>query len=140
MFGIDDIVGGVLDIIKGPIATVIDREITDKNAAEKLKGQINLEVAQADIKGVLAQLDINKTEAASSNIFVAGWRPSVGWVCSTALAYQFVVAPIGVWIASILGHPVAPPPKLDDTLWQLMFGMLGMGGLRTFEKVKGVAS
>lgn len=128
-----------LSPIMGVVNTVVDRLVLDKNAAEKLKGEIQRDMAEAQIKGELAQLDVNKAEAVSGNMFVAGWRPSIGWVCSTALAYQFVLAPLGTWFAAIIGHPVPSPPLLDEMLWQLMFGMLGMGSLRTFEKVKGVA-
>ncbi|HLI13460.1 MAG TPA: 3TM-type holin [Alphaproteobacteria bacterium] len=86
-----------------------------------------------------AQSDVDKAEAASAALFVAGWRPFIGWVCGGALAYQYLVVPLAVWTGFLLGHPIPKPPVLDDVLWQLMFGMLGMGGLRTFEKIKGVA-
>ncbi len=87
-----------------------------------------------------AQVEVNKIEAANSSLFVSGWRPFIGWVCGAAFAYQFVVAPLGLWIGFVVGHPIPAPPKLDDTLWQLVFAMLGMGGLRTFEKLRGVAA
>lgn len=122
------------------INTVVDRVIPDKNAAEKLKNDIQKEMAEADVKGILAQLDIDKAEAASPSMFVAGWRPFIGWVCGAALAYQYVVAPIGMWAATWAGFHVPMPPKLDDVLYQLVFGMLGMGALRSFEKVSGVAT
>jgi hypothetical protein len=86
-----------------------------------------------------AQLAVNEKEAQSSSLFVAGWRPAIGWVCALALAYQFILRPLGIFTAQSLGHPIATPPGLDDTLWQLLFGMLGLGSLRTFEKVKGRA-
>jgi hypothetical protein len=85
------------------------------------------------------QAATNTAEAQSGNWFVAGWRPWIGWVCGLALAVQFVVGPLAVWVFDLLGHPIQAPPTLDDMLWELMFGMLGMGGLRTFEKIKGVA-
>lgn len=85
------------------------------------------------------QNEVNKQEAASSSIFVAGWRPMIGWICAMALGYQYLIIPFATWgIAA--AHLVMPAfPKLDDTMWQLMFGMLGMGGLRSFEKMKGIA-
>ena len=126
---------------------LIDRMWPDPGqaAAAKLelaKLQQSGELAQLTAETDLAkgQLQINANEAASGSIFASGWRPAIGWVCAAALAYQYVGSPIGVWLASALGHPIPPPPKLDDSLWQLMLGMLGMGGLRTFEKVKGVAA
>lgn len=84
------------------------------------------------------QADINKTEAANSNLFVSGWRPMIGWICAFAIGYEYIIIPFGSWVFTAL-HMVIPAfPKLDDNLWQLVFGMLGMGGLRTFEKIKGV--
>ena len=81
------------------------------------------------------QRDINRAEAASPSLFVAGWRPAIGWVCAAALCFQYLVRPLWAW-ASGVWWPGAPlPPALDDMLWQLMFGMLGMGGLRTIEKM-----
>lgn len=119
---------------------VIDRLVPDRAEAERIKGQILLETSQASLKGELAQLEVNKAEAENPSIYVSGWRPGVGWVCVFALAYQFVLTPLLVWGAAIMDRPLPPPPMLDEMLWQLMFGMLGMGSLRTFEKIKGVAS
>lgn len=129
-------VGGIVKVV----GTVVDRLIPDKNAAQKLKDEIQLELAQAQMKGELAQLDVNKAEAASSSMFVAGWRPFIGWICGGALAYQYLFTPLAWWIATSFHLPFTAPPKLDDVLWQLMFGMLGMGTLRTMEKFKGVAT
>ena len=77
------------------------------------------------------QLEINKMEASHDSIFVAGWRPFIGWVCGSALAYNFVVSPIlDIWLEV---------PKMDMTqLMPVLLGMLGLGGMRTFEKLKGV--
>lgn len=86
-----------------------------------------------------AQIEVNKTEAASGNWFAAGWRPSIGWTCSAALFYQFVLSPIGLWIAAIAGHPLPAPPSLDGMLWELLFGMLGIAGLRSIDKKVGTA-
>jgi hypothetical protein len=86
-----------------------------------------------------SQVTVNTEEAKSSNLFVSGWRPSIGWVCSFALTYQYIVRPLLSWGLLASGHTVPVMPGLDDNLWQLLLGMLGLGGLRTFEKVKGVA-
>ena len=126
--------GKIVDIV----GTVIDRTVPDKNAAQKLKDEIDKEMAEADIKGVLAQIDVNKAEAENQSMFVAGWRPFIGWVCGRALAYQYLFSPLMWWFSTSMHLPLTAPPKLDDVLWQLMFGMLGLGGLRTFEKINGV--
>ena len=71
--------------------------------------------------------------------FQSCWRPAIGWVCALALASQYIVRPLVLWGFTLTGHSVPVLPGLDDNLWQLMFGMLGMGTLRTVEKFKGVA-
>lgn len=130
----------ILERIFPIIGEVVDRVVPDKVGAEKAKREIEAKLVDASVQGQLAQIEVNKAEAASSSIFVAGWRPFIGWVCGAALAYQFVVAPVSIWGASWAGFAVPMPPMLDDMLWQLILGMLGMGGLRTFEKLHGVAS
>lgn len=127
-FGIDDAVAAGLK--------VLDKFVPDPNAKAQFEAELRSSL-QAWDKG---QTDVNAVEAASSSIFVSGWRPFIGWVCGAALAYQYVGAPLLMWIASSLQITLAQPPKLDDTLWQLCFCMLGLGGFRTYEKVKGVAS
>ena len=113
---------------------VLDRIIPDP--AQKAAAQIELlKMAQA---GELAQIDVNKAEAASGSAYAAGWRPTIGYICAAALAYQYVVAPLGMALWVLTGHPAVEIPKLDDTLWQLLAGMLGLSGLRSFEKIKGV--
>jgi len=130
----------ILDAIFPIVGKVLDRVIPDTAAAEKAKSEMQAALIQAQVQGQLAQIDVNKAEAANANVFVSGWRPFIGWVCGTALTYQFVAAPVATWIATWAGYTVPPPPMLDNMLWELIFGMLGMGTLRTFEKVKGVAS
>lgn len=86
-----------------------------------------------------AQIGVNQTEAGNGSLFVAGWRPFIGWVCGAALAYQYVARPLVMWGILSAGYTVPEMPGLDDNLWQLLLGMLGLGGLRTFEKVKGIS-
>jgi len=120
--------------------TLINKIFPDPAQASEAKLKL-LELQQnGELAIMTAQTDINKQEASSSSVFVSGWRPAIGWVCALALAYQYLVRPLGGTIASLLGMTIPPLPGLDDNLWQLMMGMLGMGGLRTFEKVQGVAS
>ena len=111
--------------------TLINKIFPDPAQASEAKLKL-LELQQnGELAIMTAQTDINKQEASSSSVFVSGWRPAIGWVCALALAYQYLVRPLGGTIASLLGM---------TNLWQLMMGMLGMGGLRTFEKIQGVAS
>ena len=96
-----------------------------------------LAALEADVKTRLGQMDINRTEAASQNIFVSGWRPSVGWVCSAGLAYQFLLQPLLSWFSG-MGHGVAPPSLQLNDLMAVLTGILGLGTMRTIEKAKGV--
>jgi len=101
------------------------------------------EITKAAIAVQQAQIEVNKVEAASSSLFVAGWRPFIGWVCGAALAWQFVGHPIVTYFVnlySIKSGVILPPlPQLDgDQLYPILMGMLGLGGMRTFEKLKGV--
>lgn len=82
------------------------------------------------------QNDINKAEATNPNVFVSGWRPFIGWVCGTGLAMQFIVGPFVTWGAALNGHPVAFPQLDMGTLLTLLLGMLGIGAMRTVEKLK----
>jgi len=119
---------------------VLDRVLPDpaQQAAAKLelmKLQQNGELAQ-----ITGQMEINKAEAASSSLFVSGWRPSVGWVCSAGFAVQFVIGPLAEWGAALAGHPVKFPQMDTGTMMPLLLGMLGLGGMRTAEKMQGVAA
>ena len=114
---------------------VLDRVLPDpaQQAAAKLellKLQQNGELAQ-----ISGQMEINKVEAASSSLFVSGWRPSVGWVCSAGFAVQFVIGPLAEWGAALAGHFVKFPQMDTGTMMPLLLGMLGLGGLRTAEKL-----
>lgn len=113
----------------------------DAAKLELLKLQQSGDLAQMTAQAGLlqGQLDTNKAEASSGNMFVAGWRPAIGWVCASALAFQYLVRPLAA-AALDASHLAVTIPGLDDNLWQLLMGMLGLGGLRTFEKVKGVAA
>jgi hypothetical protein len=138
----------IWNLIAGPILSIIGKLIPDKTAAAAAQAQLQQMVAQGAIQEELAQLqavttaqsDINKVEAASTSLFVAGWRPYVGWICGTGLGLQVIVAPLFTWFSALIGHPTQFP-KFDDVLLQsTLAGMLGLGyGLRTFEKFHGVA-
>ena len=131
-----DPVTAVLDIG----GKLIDRMWPDPAQAATAKLELIKLQQSGDLAQMTGQLDINKIEAASSSTFVSGWRPAIGWVCALALLYQYLVRPLAVAIFAAVWHPLPVMPGLDENLWQLMMAMLGMGGLRTFEKVQGVAN
>lgn len=118
---------------------IIDRVWPDKTQQDVAK----LDLLKAQIANEFqlqaAQIAVNTAEAASQSLFVAGWRPAIGWICAAALGYQYLLRPLLAWLMAVVGHPIPIMPGLDANLWELMLGMLGIGGLRTFEKVKGVA-
>ena len=104
----------------------------------------NLELTKMQMSGELAQitgqLDINKVEAASGSLFVAGARPFIIWVCGFGFAMQFIVSPILTWGSTLLGKPVNLPPLDMGTLMTMLGGLLGLGAMRTVEKLNGVQS
>lgn len=128
------------------VTTIIDKIFPDANkAAEaklelfKLQQQGEFKALEAELQLALGQIDINKTEATSASLFVSGWRPAVGWVCVFGLTYTFICQPLLAWGSNIYAIPV--PPDLDmGTLLTLLGGMLGLGGLRTVEKINKVAN
>ena len=104
----------------------------------------NLELTKMQMSGELAQitgqLDINKVEAASTSVFVSGWRPFVGWVCGLGLGYVAIVEPIARFIATMVGY-TGNFPVIDTTItMQVLMGMLGLAGMRSYDKKNGVAS
>lgn len=118
---------------------LIDRLIPDEG--KKAEAQLELmKMAQnQDFAVVLEQIKVNAVEAQSTSPWVSGWRPGAGWCCVAGLAYTFLLQPLLSWASSISEFPV--PPSIDtEYLIYLLGAMLGIGGLRTVEKVKGVAS
>ena len=112
---------------------VLGKFIPDKNLKMKLQKEMTMAFHDAN----LAQIQLNKQEAAHKNIFVAGWRPFVGWTCGVALAYHFIVSPIVETILIAAGVAVDLPSFEFSQLSSILMGMLGLGGLRTYEKMKG---
>lgn len=124
------LIGSIFDIGKA----VIERFLPDPEKKREAELELIRMAADGELKQVIAQLEINAREAAHPSLFVAGWRPAVGWVCVAAMAFQYLVRPL------LVGFGVATPemPGLDDNLWAILTGILGIGGLRTFEKRIGV--
>lgn len=130
----------------GTVIESVGKVASDLITTDKERIELELEAKRIDQATDLAQMEVNKVEAASSSTFVAGWRPAIGWVGAAAMAYQFLLYPMLVWIwtwAQAEGHvpaTVKPPPMLDtESLWVILSGMLGIAGMRSWEKGKGVA-
>lgn len=129
----------ILTALVPALGTLVDRLIPDKAAAERAKADMEAALIKASNEAALAQVEVNKIEAGHSSVFVAGWRPAIGWVCAAALAWAFIIGPVLAWSLAVLGIRESLPPIMTDNLFELVLAMLGLGGLRTFEKMRGVA-
>lgn len=127
-----------LPIISKVVDSVVSA-IPNKRAKAAAKAKIEGELVAAANAALQAQMEINKIEAAHKSIFVAGWRPFIGWVCGLGIFWAFIGQPLAAWLATAFGAEVMPPPINSDRLYELVLAMLGIGGLRTFEKLKGVS-
>lgn len=123
----------LLPLIEGA-KNIIGGLVNGKLKKEEAEAQLAVYAATAEQELLKGQLEINKIEAASESAFKGNWRPFIGWLCGAALAYQFLIRPILPWAMAAAGHPLPEMPDLGDNLWELMFGMLGLGGLRSFDK------
>ncbi|MCE2927930.1 MAG: holin family protein [Rickettsiales bacterium] len=133
----------LLDLIPA-ISKLLDKLIPDPEAREKAKIELlkterasDLEELRLALSADEAQTEINKIEAASSDRFVAGWRPFIGWVCGVAFAYHFILQPLLAFTIMNSGGEVRLPTFDMDALSTVLMGMLGLGGLRTIEKIRG---
>jgi hypothetical protein len=126
-----------LNIVSPIVSRVLD---FIPNPAEKAKAELEIknQLMQAAIQESQNQAEINKNEASHSSVFVAGWRPAIGWVCAFGFAWQFALLPLTNWIITLAGVSVLLPELDTESLYSLTMGMLGMGALRSFEKWKGV--
>jgi hypothetical protein len=138
------LIGGVIEAV-GSIADDLFTSDEERAKADLEAMKIGLEAARVDASLISGQQEINKVEAAHSSIFVAGWRPAIGWVGVAALSYQYILYPMMTWLWAWLvaqgwvPASVTPPPILDiEALMVLMTGILGIAGARTFEKVRGI--
>ena len=127
----------MLSSLIGPVSDLLDKAIPDKDLREKLAHDIATMAERHSHEQVKAQLEINKTEAAHRNLFVAGWRPACGWICVLGMAGNFLVIPFANMVLELLKTGVSVPMIDLSTMLPVLMGMLGLGGLRTFEKVKG---
>lgn len=129
------VIGGILEKVIPDPQTAADAKIKMLELAQK--GE--LAVLDAETKLALGQLEVNKVEA-GTDMYRGGWRPATGWACVFGLVYQFLIQPLLPWLVAVCGGSVPPLPPIDnETLMVLLTGMLGLGGLRTFERIKGKA-
>lgn len=127
------------------LSTVIDKIFPDKTEAEKIKVRMfelqkagELEEVKLTFQAIFEQLKVNANEALHQSVFVAGWRPFIGWVCGFSLAYTYIIQPFYTWTIKCFLPEAPPPPTLDITeLVLLVGGMLGIAGIRSREVIQG---
>lgn len=125
----------------GPVSGLLDKVIPDKDQAAKLAHEIATMSEKHAQEAMLAQLEINKAEAASGSVFKGGWRPAVGWVCVLAMLWTYIIQPFVVFTLTVAGVDMPPLPELNmSDLMPVLMGMLGLGAMRSYEKSKGVAA
>jgi hypothetical protein len=133
----------MIQALIGPVTGLLDKFVEDKDQKAKLAHEIATMAEKHAHEASMAQVEVNKAEAQHRSIFVAGWRPFIGWTCGVALAYHFILYPIIVF--AMMTFPSLPLsadqlPEFDmNSLLTVLMGMLGLGGLRTYEKTKGLA-
>ena len=131
--------GGIKPIFEGigGLAKDIRAAITGKEVLDPTKlAELEAKAMEIEFMSVKAQTDINLEEAKNPNLFVSGWRPFIGWVCGSALAWQFIGNPLFDWVVKLTGKVIAPPSIDTGSLVTILMALLGLGGLRTFEKYK----
>lgn len=128
------------------IGSVLDKVLPDATAAADAKLKMvemvqRGELAELEAAKSLAmgQIDVNREEAKHTSVFVAGWRPFIGWTCGAAFCFKFVAGPLAAFVLTAFGNPIQMPVMEFGELLPVLLGMLGIGALRTVEKVKGVA-
>lgn len=137
----------MLQLLLPLISGVLDRVIPDpaqaasaKLEALKLAQSGQLAELDAQVKLALAQVEVNKADAGGASAMQRNWRPAIGWVCAAALAWDTIGRPVVTYGLAVAGHQVPDMPSLgSEQLYALLFGLLGLGGLRTVEKVRGAA-
>ena len=129
----------LLNSLIGPVTGILDKVVEDKDQKAKLAHELATMADKLSHEQQLAQIEVNKAEAASGSLFKGGWRPFIGWVCGIAFFYHFVLNPIILFVIAIIGIEIPTLPEFQmNTLLTVLGGMLGIGSLRTYEKQKGL--
>lgn len=129
----------MLQALIGPVTGLLDKFIEDKDQKNALAHEIATMSERHAQQIAMAQIEVNKAEAQSSSVFKGGWRPFIGWVCGFAFAYHFIIQPVLIFGVGVAGIQLPALPEFDmSQMMPVLLGMLGLGGLRTFEKQKGI--
>lgn len=129
----------MIEHLIGPVTGLLDKFIEDKDQKAKLAHEIGTMAQRHAQELAKSQLEVNKVEASHASMFVSGWRPAVGWVCCLGLGCNFLFVPVANFILTITEAPITVPALDLSEMMPVLLGMLGLGGLRTWEKTKNVA-
>ena len=129
----------MLQALIGPVAGLLDKFIEDKDTKNALAHEISTMAERHAQELAKGQLEVNKVEAASKSMFVAGWRPAVGWVCVLGMASNFIIIPMANFGLAIAESNITIPLIDTSTMMPVLMGMLGLGAIRSVEKVQGVS-
>jgi len=128
-----------LQSLVGPVAGLLDKFIEDKDAKNALAHEISTMAERHAQDLAKGKLEVNKVEAVSASLFVAGWRPAVGWVCVLGMASNFVLIPMGNFVLALVDSTITIPLIDTSTMMPVLLGMLGLGAMRSVEKIKQVS-
>lgn len=129
----------MLQALIGPVAGLLDKFIPDADEKMKIAAELSTMAERHAQELAKGQLEVNKVEAASKSMFVAGWRPAVGWVCVLGMAMNFIIVPLGNFGLSVANIQVVIPMIDTSQMMPVLMGMLGLGAMRTVEKVQKVS-
>ena len=129
----------MLQALIGPVAGLLDKFIPDADEKMKIAAELSTMAERHAQELAKGQLEVNKVEAASKSMFVAGWRPAVGWVCVLGMAMNFIIVPMGNFGLSVADIEVVIPMIDTSQMMPVLMGMLGLGAMRTVEKVQKVS-
>tara|TARA_R100000544_G_C2226595_1_gene61169 strand:- start:2912 stop:3307 length:396 start_codon:yes stop_codon:yes gene_type:complete len=128
----------MLEALIGPISSLLQKAIPDSDLRRKLTHEIATMAEKNAHEQIKAQLEINNTEAKHHSLFVSGWRPAVGWTCCLGMAANFLLIPMTNFVLALASSEISIPLIELETMLPVLLGMLGLGGMRSFEKSKGV--
>jgi|TARA_R110002124_G_scaffold225167_1_gene390535 hypothetical protein len=129
---------GLIDRLIGPVSAILDKVVADKDLKEQLSHDIATMAERHSHDVIKAQIEVNKEEAKHSSLFVSGWRPAVGWTCTLALLSNFILIPMTNFILVLADSDITIPLIDVSTMMPVLMGMLGLGTMRTVEKINKV--
>jgi hypothetical protein len=129
----------LIESLIGPVAALLDKFIEDKDQKNALAQQLATMSERHAQELAKAQIEVNKVEASSSSLFVSGWRPAVGWVCVSGMAGNFIIIPLANFVLALSDSNITIPLVDTATMMPVLMGMLGLGAMRSAEKIKKVS-